>query len=567
MKKILIVLLMAVLAAGFAFADISVSGSVKAGVCFDFEKKVGGFGVYNSGAKMGANWTFAKTTISLDTGKGGVEGTKDVYAEVAVSVALEGALAETDKNFATYEFTIKDLDFEKMVANKWFDSFGLKATVKLEKAQIVTKNFTIDLLYQNVGADYATNVIEKSDFDYGLAGTKEEIPGMTLHINDYDIGFGAWHGPDADAPEVAVTTVVAGVQSPEYAVADGVVARFALGSAYGKVNLPVIGGVNNILAGTSLKFAYTSDNLKATLTSDLSYTGVFFEDKELDDAMKEAQRAAAGSHFAYSMKDFGFDVALNASIYPVDIDVYFAKDASVKGEITERKFYDGKKISESVKADKTVGTIEKLLSARLKFDLAKIVEDIPATLTVTGHNLLDSTVVKTLPTAEITDGPNFETMKYISDGPYVKAKRSLDIDVTTTAIPETTLTVYAHDILTDVTATIGAKVENKSIENVAITAEGEYSLDNDAVLGINKGGYAKVGVSVSNIADMVDAYVKGGVAFPAVGDVTWGIACGASTEKIIENAKLMLDFNWNPNTKKLTGAKNESIFAGVEIKF
>ena len=106
---------------------------------------------------------------------------------------------------------------------------------------------------------------------------------------------------------------------------------------------------------------------------------------------------------------------------------------------------------------------------------------------------------------------------------------------------------------------------------------------------IEAGGKVALGVKVANIADIFDAYVKGGVTFGTYGapnekeymytehdydltslyndDIKWGVACGVSTDKIVQNATLKAEFNWSPDVKSLTGSKGKSMFVGAEISF
>ena len=552
MKKFLVVLLIAVLAVGSLFAaDITVKGKVKAGIKFDFSTpEKGGYDV---------DWTFNKVTISVDTGKGGVTGSEKPYAEVEAEISLQH---EVDKQNESYFKVGKDL----LSYDIKLSELNLKAVIKLTKAEIVTKSFTIDLLHQNVGANYATNVIDYSladkndktesiQYSYGLSGLTKKIPGFTVHTYGYDVGFGVWH----KGGDEGYTNVITGVQTPEYKLSDELVARVALGVLY-DTKL----GDKKVNFGGSVKFGYSTDNLKATVTSDMGYAS-----------------GVEGKYVKDTKEGFNFDVALATTIYPVDLDVYFAGQVAYKAPNAGNDGFD------------SVGTVDNLMSVKMAFNLDRLVKDIPLTVSIKAHNLLNNKLK-----ANFESANPFIALALLLDEEELTDlffARSIDVDVTTKAIPDTEVTVYAHDLMNKYyTATIGAKVENKSIENVTINAEGSYTLGSDEKFlldseQIEGGGKVALGVKVANIADIFDAYVKGGVTFGTYGiwnelrefgfvdgdyavsdyndDMRWGVACGVSTDKIVQNATLKAEFNWSPDVKSLTGSKGKSMFVGAEISF
>ena len=136
MKKVIIVLLVAVLVAGFAFADGNAGDSKFTGsatISYDYDLDTKDTGIVNANA-LKYNFTF-----EFNSAEGGSQGSGNLYAEIAATAKLE-LVAKNAK--ATGELTPK-------------------ATLKLTKANIIAGDITIDILgpkgFYSFASFYAVN--------------------------------------------------------------------------------------------------------------------------------------------------------------------------------------------------------------------------------------------------------------------------------------------------------------------------------------------------------------------------------------------------------------------------
>ena len=172
MKKGIIVLLIAVLVSGFAFAKFEGNAKITFGT--DLDKKTFGFGNFATG-----KYTFEFTYDTLAAGKDAHE--TELWAEIAA----EGSV----KLSTEVKFTDKDVhkDDPKITADK-----GVTATFTITKANIHVKDFTFGILNMGTGPNYAASYYKtdgKSDLDV-LKGPDKYVPGFTVSYKDYNGGFG-----------------------------------------------------------------------------------------------------------------------------------------------------------------------------------------------------------------------------------------------------------------------------------------------------------------------------------------------------------------------------------------
>jgi hypothetical protein len=193
MKKLLVVLTILVLVAGFAFA--TVTGSVEARYKFDFSEgkaKTLTYGVFG---------THSKIAFSLSTDKGGIDGSNKPYAVVAVELNLN-----TDSVDATTTAEALDYDGASKATYSYdlgIASWLIKVSLKLTDFRIVGENWEVNFLKAIGVGNYAKSAWETDDTDDEKAlnmdwafGAKE---GITVTYDGYKIGVYAKRGTDLNA--------------------------------------------------------------------------------------------------------------------------------------------------------------------------------------------------------------------------------------------------------------------------------------------------------------------------------------------------------------------------------
>lgn len=173
MKKLSIILLVLILAGGFAFAaDIAVTGSAAVDVVFDLDDST--VGLVND-AYVG-DISFA---LTLASGSGEAAGSGDVYAEIGISAGLDVTVGGIDAD--------ADGIVDAVEAN---DEIGSWAAV--DYANIIAGDWTVGILGSSAGFDNAVSYFD-DDAD-GVADQDSVIPafgagtGVTISYMDYVIG-------------------------------------------------------------------------------------------------------------------------------------------------------------------------------------------------------------------------------------------------------------------------------------------------------------------------------------------------------------------------------------------
>jgi hypothetical protein len=260
MKKGIIVLLIAVLAAGFAFA--SFSGSASIGFDFDLSSKENG--LFNDQA-MKYSFTF-----DLEHAVGESKGEGDLYAEIS----------------ATADFIIK------ADAVKASGAVNPTVALKIKKANIVYKDVTINILGPTGAYDYAksywTNAKGQAIRDYAN-NYKPGAPGFVASYKDFSLAFAyrtddvaeqtvdPVYGLDTTSGAIKVTNAAAvkagtvytrttnlyaGLQTPAFELADGLTLQVAGNFKMTKVE----DNDADLRAGGGAKIAYKNDDLKLNVT-------------------------------------------------------------------------------------------------------------------------------------------------------------------------------------------------------------------------------------------------------------------------------------------------------------
>ena len=243
MKKGIIVLLIAVLVAGFAFAGtLTGSASISFGVNFD-EKT---FGFANStAAKYNFKFEFDTTKVEV-----GGDHQTELWAEIAAEATAyikvtDGGLTAGAPIQGSYE-------------------------VKITKANIHVKDFTFGILNMGTGPDYAKSyyTYKKDGKDVNndiLKGPDKFVPGFTVAYKDYKGGFGlkgSWNDK-----KVSVSTA-GWVETKAFTFGDA--DEFsAQAGAYALYYPGLVLGAPLKNAGVALKAGYKADKLTANAAVDL----------------------------------------------------------------------------------------------------------------------------------------------------------------------------------------------------------------------------------------------------------------------------------------------------------
>ena len=167
----------------------------------------------------------------------------------------------------------------------------------------------------------------------------------------------------------------------------------------------------------------------------------------------DAVNASVAADFSKSSKEneAKFDVAANVVVAPVAVDVYYGNYVAA----TDAKDPASKPASVSA---------ENLLSAKVVFDVAKLAENVPVKVTVTGKDLLN----------------RYDNAK--TDKQYIQAigknyGKIVDVAVNTTALKNFDITVTAGDLLNKTETYAEVEATYTGIENVELGADVSYTFD------------------------------------------------------------------------------------------
>ena len=236
MKKILTILLVAVLAVGFAFAaDFTGNATISAGYNLDDTD----WGFANA-----TELTAGEITLKLGGADVGSTGEGDIYAEIAGTYAINLVVAKTTGATPVTIVPTLTSTFEITDANIHFG-----------------EDLVVGILNAGGGQSYAASYYLKDgnpEVDKVEMG-KEKAPGFTVTYKDYTAGFGM------NGNAKAKTYKFFGqAQTPSYTLAEGVTLQAA---AYGYL------ANDDKAAGAAVKGAYAGDAFTANLGVDFVYDG------------------------------------------------------------------------------------------------------------------------------------------------------------------------------------------------------------------------------------------------------------------------------------------------------
>ena len=182
MKKGIIVLLIAVLVSGFAFAGFSGNAKITFGA--DLDAKTFGFGNWATG-----KYTFSFTYDTLAAGKDAHE--TDLWAEIAAEGSVK--LSSTAQIAA-------NTDVSKVAAPSASADGSIKATFKITKANIHVGEWTFGILNAGAAVNYAKSYYTDDDgnaINTVVGGGARLVPGFTVAYAGWrgGLGFkGNWAG-------------------------------------------------------------------------------------------------------------------------------------------------------------------------------------------------------------------------------------------------------------------------------------------------------------------------------------------------------------------------------------
>ena len=259
MKKGIIVLLIAVLVAGFAFAG-KLTGSAGLSFYVDLDDKEWSF---SNDKEWNYSFNFELDTTKVEVG----EHKTDLWAELAIEGSASLALPEDDP-------AAKDSVTET-------GNFTGSYTVKLTKADIhVGEDLVFGLLNSGAAADYAKHYSVKVNkaLASAVAGPNAAyLPGFTVKYKDITGGFGArgkWNDDNSFYNLFGHVEVPVKIND-ELTVAGA--AYFALSN-----DTTLIGGTwnNRTVIGGAAKAGYKAEKISGNVGADFQFNKVNVEDAE-----------------------------------------------------------------------------------------------------------------------------------------------------------------------------------------------------------------------------------------------------------------------------------------------
>ena len=233
MKKGIIVLLITVLAAGLAFADLHGSAGIELG--FNLDSKDWGFANPNGVSQYKFSFTVDSQKVSI-----GAEHSTDVWAELEASGS------------ATISYD----------SSKKTDTPVVAVSASVSKANIhIGEDWTIGILNAGGAYDYVKHPFVKDSKNKPLDAVSfdgKAAPGFTVKYKEWNGGFGAAGNTDTEK-----YTIFAHIQTPSFKFAEDAVSVQAAG--YAKL------ADSDKLVGAALKASYKKDKLNAGVAADLQY--------------------------------------------------------------------------------------------------------------------------------------------------------------------------------------------------------------------------------------------------------------------------------------------------------
>ncbi len=389
MKKLFTVLAV-LLVASLAFAGFS--GSVKAEYAFDFDARSINYDQPGFG-KVDASFKWDSQTYTV----GEADGT---HIEFAISAGFDGFYNMSSSHAAGFDPFLPNYIWAYRINLVGPDAKTVKAavTLKVDTFKIVGKNWEVSFI-DDLGLDFAKSAVDSYKFNeykieeneqaYTMKNNVKGEHNLVATVAGYKFGFGLGANDWTDAVTFALTGV-----TPEYDFS-GVKAQFGAG-------YEVKNEVYKLAA--SAKAAYATDKVAVSGAYDLLFADEFVKN----------------------------DLAVKVDVAPVAVDVYFANDDAQAKD----KYYD-------YFEDKT-GHADNLdpnyLSAKVVVDVARVAENVPVTVTLTGKNLINEESQDLSAAVETTVVPNFKFGVYFKDWlAYADNLRKLGATVEFTGVQNLTL--------------------------------------------------------------------------------------------------------------------------------
>lgn len=331
MKKGIVVLLIAVLAAGFAFAGFSGDAYIQFNA--DIDEETFGF----------ANGTDVDFTFEFDSEAVKLVGEEKVHVEVAASAKL---LMEYGAGGATQVYTTNG------------DTLDFGVVYKISKARIAGENWYVDILGAKGSYDYAKAAALKvktakakdsfgnTKYKYNTAASYsveyKKAPGLT-------VGYDGFTGSFGFLKDSTGTALSATIETKEFKFSDDAVAV----QAAAEVSKEASAEIN---AGASAKATVTINEIEAGVAADFGLGNLNQDDVD--------------PYFAMDARaDFKYDF-VNANIY-----MFYTNDETGTAKLAT---------SSSSVAGAYYGFY---MEAKAAFDLNSF--EVPLSVTLTGKNLVD----------------------------------------------------------------------------------------------------------------------------------------------------------------------------------
>jgi len=485
MKKLFTVLAV-LLVASLAFAGFS--GSVKAGYTFDFDKRTIGYDAPGFGnVDVTFGWDSPVYTV------GEADGT---HVEFALSTNFKGFYnlsGDHADGYDPFKAGAKAWTWSYLFENKQGESklqdVAAGINLKVDTFKIVGSNWEVSFV-DKLGLDFAKSAIDSEKFNeytleenvknYSMDNSVKGAHNLVATVAGYKFGFGigtAFKDKDGkvvasdwtDAVRFALTAV-----TPEYDF-NGVKAQFGAGyqiSADDKENnAGELDDYKTYAFALSAKASYATDKFAVSGAYDAKIT---------ENKAKES--------FVWN------DLAVKFDFAPVAVDVYFANDNAKAKDKYADYFWKSKTDAPSYVTEAHGDNTEKpldsnYLSAKVVVDVAKVAENVPVTVTLTGKNLINEKKQNVSVEAETTIVPNFKFGVYFKDMfDFASNHRKLGATVAFTGVQNLTLRGEASYALADeeeekmLTVAAGADYAHELFTATADVVLEKY-YDNDATMG------------------------------------------------------------------------------------
>ena len=304
MKKGIIVLLIAVLVSGFAFAGFSGNAKITFGA--DLDDKSFGFGNWATG-----KYTFSFTYDTLAAGKDAHE--TDLWAEIA---------AEGSVKVSSTAQIAANTDVSKVATPSASADGSIKATFKITKANIHVGEWTFGILNAGAAVNYAKSYYTDDDgnaINNVVGGGARLVPGFTVAYADWRGGFGLkgnWAGESLEYNVFAhgETKAFKFGENEEFSLQAG---------AYVHYYNEKLVGADPKNFGAAAKLAYAAEKLSADAAADLkleradSENTFFFE-------------AAANATYKIDNGSFGLNVYATNNVLKTDAKDNYADGKGIK---------------------------------------------------------------------------------------------------------------------------------------------------------------------------------------------------------------------------------------------